>query len=66
MPMLEGRIVIIGVEDATRKVVGVPDERIGETMDVFFSRLKLTAKLKAKRADNSIFGWTPAGENEGF
>jgi predicted HTH transcriptional regulator len=27
-------IVIIGVEDATRKVVGVPDERIGETMDI--------------------------------
>src|SRR5216684_4278224 len=30
----KGGIVVIGVEDSTRKVVGVPDERIGETMDV--------------------------------
>ena len=30
----KGGRVIIGVEDSTRKVVGVPDERIGETMYV--------------------------------
>lgn len=29
-----GGRVIIGVEDATHQVVGVPDERIGETIDV--------------------------------
>ena len=34
MANARGGIVIIGVEDSTRKVVGVPDERIGETMDV--------------------------------
>ncbi|GCE28108.1 hypothetical protein KDA_35920 [Dictyobacter alpinus] len=34
MANAKGGVVIIGVEDATRKVVGVPDERIGETMDV--------------------------------
>jgi predicted HTH transcriptional regulator len=34
MANARGGILIIGVEDSTRKVVGVPDERIGETMDV--------------------------------
>jgi hypothetical protein len=34
MANARGGIVIIGVEDSTHKVVGVPDERIGETMDV--------------------------------
>jgi ATP-dependent DNA helicase RecG len=34
MANAKGGIVIIGVEDATHKVVGVPGERIGETMDV--------------------------------
>lgn len=34
MANARGGIVIIGVEDSTHRVVGVPDERIGETMDV--------------------------------
>ena len=34
MANARGVILIIGVEDSTRKVVGVPDERIGETLDV--------------------------------
>ena len=34
MANAKGGRVIIGVEDSTRKVVGVPDERIGETMYV--------------------------------
>ena len=32
MANAKGGIVIIAVEDSTHKVVGVPDERIGETM----------------------------------
>ncbi len=31
MANARGGIVIIGIEDSTHKVVGVPDERIGET-----------------------------------
>jgi ATP-dependent DNA helicase RecG len=34
MANARGGILIIGVEDSTHKVVGVPDERIGETLDV--------------------------------
>jgi predicted HTH transcriptional regulator len=34
MANARGGIVIIGVEDSTHKVVGVPAARIGETMDV--------------------------------
>src|SRR5450755_3237047 len=34
MANAKGGIVIFGVEDATHRVVGVPDERIGEAMDV--------------------------------
>jgi ATP-dependent DNA helicase RecG len=34
MANARGGRVIIGVEDATHRVVGVPDERIGDTMDV--------------------------------
>ena len=34
MANVRGEIVIIGIEDVNRKVMGVPDERIGETMDV--------------------------------
>jgi len=33
MANAKGGIVIIAVVDSTHKVVGVPDERIGETMD---------------------------------
>jgi predicted HTH transcriptional regulator len=34
MANAKGGIVIIGVEDSTRKAVGVPDERMGETIAV--------------------------------
>jgi predicted HTH transcriptional regulator len=30
----QGGMVIIGVKDSSREVVGVPDQRIGETLDV--------------------------------
>src|SRR5260370_10317113 len=39
-----GGIVIIGVEDSTHKVVGVPDERIGETMDVILRAARQVIK----------------------
>jgi len=41
--MREG-IVIIGVEDSTHKVVGMPDERIGETMDVILRAARQVIK----------------------
>jgi len=34
MANARGGIVIIGIEDSTHKIVGVPDERSGETMVV--------------------------------
>ncbi len=40
----KGGIVIIGVEDATRKIVGVADERIGETMDVILRAARQVIK----------------------
>ena len=39
-----GGKVIIGVEDATHKVVGVTDERIGETMDVILRAARQVIK----------------------
>jgi ATP-dependent DNA helicase RecG len=36
--------VIIGVEDSTHKVVGVPDERIGETIDVILRAARQVIK----------------------
>jgi ATP-dependent DNA helicase RecG len=44
MANAKGGIVIIGVEDATRKIVGVPDERIGETMDVILRAARQVIK----------------------
>jgi predicted HTH transcriptional regulator len=44
MANARGGIVIIGVEDSTRKVVGVPDERIGETMDVILRAARQVIK----------------------
>src|SRR5256886_13180066 len=34
MANAQGGMIIIGVQDATREIVGVPDHRIGETLDV--------------------------------
>lgn len=44
MANARGGIVLIGVEDSTRKVVGVPDERIGETMDVILRAARQVIK----------------------
>ena len=44
MANAKGGTVIIGVEDSTRKVVGVPDERIGETMDVILRAARQVIK----------------------
>ena len=44
MANASGGIVIIGVEDSTHKVVGVPDERIGETMDVILRAARQVIK----------------------
>ena len=46
--------MIIGVEDSTRKVVGVPDERIGETMDVILRAARQVIKPELPlRAESS-------------
>ena len=34
MANAQGGLIIIGVKDATHEIVGVPDSRIGETLDV--------------------------------
>src|SRR5437764_4478262 len=44
MANARGGIVIIGVEDSTHKVVGVPDERIGETIDVILRAARQVIK----------------------
>jgi ATP-dependent DNA helicase RecG len=44
MANAQGGIVIIGVEDSSHKVVGVPDERIGETMDVILRAARQVVK----------------------
>jgi len=44
MANARGGIVVIGVEDSTLKVVGVPDERIGETMDVILRAARQVIK----------------------
>ncbi|GHO89168.1 hypothetical protein KSZ_71740 [Dictyobacter formicarum] len=44
MANAKGGIAIIGVEDATHKVVGVPDERIRETMDVILCAARQVIK----------------------
>lgn len=44
MANARGGRVIIGVEDSTHKVVGVPDERIGETMDVILRAARQVIK----------------------
>jgi predicted HTH transcriptional regulator len=34
MANAQGGLIIIGVKDATHEIVGIPDRRIGETLDV--------------------------------
>jgi predicted HTH transcriptional regulator len=53
----KGGIVIIGVEDATRKIVGVTDERIGETMDVILraARQVIKPELPLNPAEPEVY-----------
>jgi predicted HTH transcriptional regulator len=44
MANAQGEIVIIGVEDSPHKVVGVPDERIGETREVILRAARQVIK----------------------
>jgi ATP-dependent DNA helicase RecG len=44
MANARGGRVIIGVEDSTHRVVGVPDERIGDTMDVILRAARQVMK----------------------
>ena len=44
MANARGGIVIIGVEDSTLKIVGVPDERIGETSDIILRAVRQVIK----------------------
>jgi predicted HTH transcriptional regulator len=44
MANAKGGMVIIGVEDATRKVVGIADDRIGETIDVILRAARQVIK----------------------
>ncbi len=44
MANAQGGLVIIGVEDATHKIVGVSDDRIGETLDVILRATRQVIK----------------------
>ncbi len=44
MANAKGGMVIIGVEDATSEIVGVPDDRIGETLDVILRAARQVIK----------------------
>lgn len=44
MANAQGGVVIIGVKDAFREIVGVPDQRIGETLDVILRAVRQMIK----------------------
>src|SRR5437764_2706881 len=44
MANAQGGIVIIGVKDAVHEIVGVPDHRIGETLDVLLRAVRQMIK----------------------
>ncbi len=44
MANAQGGMIIIGVQDATREIVGVPDHRIGETLDVISRAIRQMSK----------------------
>src|SRR5229473_347447 len=44
MANARGGLVIIGVEDSTRKIVGVADERMGEAVDVILRAARQVIK----------------------
>lgn len=57
MANAKGGMVIIGVEDATRKVVGVSDDRIGETIDVILraARQVIKPELPLNPAEPEVY-----------
>jgi predicted HTH transcriptional regulator len=57
MANARGGMVIIGVEDATRKVIGVADERIGETIDVILraARQVIKPELPLNPAEPEVY-----------
>ncbi len=44
MANAQGGIIIIGVKDATHEIVGIPDQRIGETLDVILRAVRQMIK----------------------
>jgi ATP-dependent DNA helicase RecG len=44
MANAQGGVVIIGVKDSTHEIVGVPDQRIGETLDVILRAVRQMIK----------------------
>src|SRR2546426_5233471 len=44
MANAQGGVVIIGVKDSLREIVGVPDHRIGETLDVILRAVRQMIK----------------------
>ena len=40
MANAQGGLVIIGVKDASHEIVGVPDQRLGETLDVILRAVR--------------------------
>lgn len=63
MANARGGIVIIGVEDATRNIVGVPDERIGETMDVILRAARQVIKPELVLVPSEPEVYVLAGKN---
>ncbi len=59
MANAKGGIVIIGVEDSTHKVVGVPNERIGETMDIILraARQVIKPELLLDPPEPEVYDW---------
>ena len=53
----QGGLIIIGVKDASREIVGVPDTRIGETLDVILraTRQMLKPELVLDPPDPEIY-----------
>jgi predicted HTH transcriptional regulator len=44
MANAQGGVVIIGVKDSLHEIVGVPDKRIGETLDVVLRAVRQMIK----------------------
>lgn len=59
----QGGLIIIGVKDAAREIVGIPDHRLGETLDVILraTRQMIKPELVLNPPDPEIY--TIAGKN---